>query len=135
MEIVAIAKFDRPMWIYRMALESLYMHLVPSLVTIVCPDKDVFFFSEFRSYNGLRIFPESEFMPSLRLTDVVEWLESKAHRAGWYYQQFLKINYHNHCTSATYLIWDLDTILLNRFAFFSDSGAYILGSSNEHNDA
>jgi hypothetical protein len=118
-----------------MALESLYMHLAPSLVTIVCPDEDVVVFSQFQSYSGLRVVSESEFMPSFRCSDAAARLESKPHRAGWYYQQILKMNYHNYCTSSTYLIWDLDTIILNRFPFFSNCGAYILGSSREHNNA
>ena len=39
---------------------------------------------------------------------------------GWYYQQFLKLNYANICEDEYYMTWDGDTIPCARFDMFSE---------------
>lgn len=43
-------------------------------------------------------------------------------RAGWYYQQFLKMEFHRLCDSEYYLCWDADTIPLKPINMFHSSG-------------
>ena len=45
-----------------------------------------------------------------------------ASSAGWYYQQFLKMEFANHCDSEYYLCWDADTIPLKPIEMFSPDG-------------
>lgn len=41
-------------------------------------------------------------------------------RGGWYFQQFLKMAYSEHCKDEYYLIWDSDTLPLKKISFFSN---------------
>lgn len=43
-------------------------------------------------------------------------------RAGWYFQQFLKMGYALRCRDRYYLIWDSDTIPVRQTAFFDGGG-------------
>src|SRR5574344_407599 len=43
-------------------------------------------------------------------------------RAGWYFQQFLKMAYAMVCKDEYYLIWDADTIPIAHIDFFEDTG-------------
>ncbi len=43
-------------------------------------------------------------------------------RTGWYYQQFLKMEYHKICKDEYYLSWDADTIPLKHIDMFSSFG-------------
>lgn len=43
-------------------------------------------------------------------------------RAGWYFQQFLKMAYANVCQDDYYLIWDADTIPIKPLSFFDENG-------------
>lgn len=47
-------------------------------------------------------------------------------RTGWYFQQFLKMAYSYFCQDSYYLIWDSDTIPINKIDFFDKDGkAYL----------
>lgn len=39
---------------------------------------------------------------------------------GWYYQQFLKMQYHAQCEDAYYLVWDGDTVPCKPFSMFQE---------------
>ncbi|WP_051211754.1 DUF6492 family protein [Butyrivibrio fibrisolvens] len=45
-----------------------------------------------------------------------------ARSAGWYYQQFLKMQYSAVCEEEYYLCWDADTVPLKHISMFSDNG-------------
>ena len=42
---------------------------------------------------------------------------------GWYYQQFLKMEYANRCSEEYYFMWDGDTVPCKGFSMFSDDGS------------
>jgi len=46
-------------------------------------------------------------------------------RAGWYFQQFLKMAYSYKCTNEYYLIWDADTIPLRKINFFNNDEKFL----------
>jgi hypothetical protein len=54
-------------------------------------------------------------------------------RVGWYFQQFIKMAY-SLITNNDYIVWDSDTIMLNRIDFY-ESNKYVLfhTNQNEHN--
>lgn len=83
----------------------------------------------------LIILNEDEIVPNMKLVDVASTLQEyggKAERAGWYYQQFLKMNISRHpLISKYYLIWDSDTVLLKKINFFNKSNQIILNTSKE----
>ncbi|MCR4617422.1 MAG: glycosyltransferase family 2 protein [Lachnospiraceae bacterium] len=41
---------------------------------------------------------------------------------GWYYQQFLKMEYANRCEDEYYFMWDGDTVPCKGFSIFADDG-------------
>ena len=52
-------------------------------------------------------------------------------RAGWYFQQFLKMEYCFFCDENYYLVWDADTIPLTKITFFSEDGQKMLFNRKE----
>ena len=42
-------------------------------------------------------------------------------RTGWYFQQYLKMNYATICEDEYYLLWDADTIPLKKIKFFDSN--------------
>lgn len=43
-------------------------------------------------------------------------------RAGWYFQQFLKMAYATKCASEYYMSWDSDTLPIKKMIFFNKDG-------------
>ena len=62
---------------------------------------------------------EDEMYDNLNLMNIKQLLPSHENRAGWYFQQFLKMAYYNISKNDYYLTWDSDTILLNNITFFN----------------
>jgi len=75
--------------------------------------------------HSLRLLDEDRIASGLNLNVVKEILYQRigsADRAGWYFQQFLKMSMSHHPEIADhYLIWDSDTVLLKGIDFFSDN--------------
>lgn len=57
-------------------------------------------------------------------------------RAGWYYQQFLKMAFaiSDYCDTEYYLSWDSDTIPLRKIDFFDENGNPYFTMKSEHHD-
>ncbi|MCM1103064.1 MAG: hypothetical protein NC409_03065 [Clostridium sp.] len=57
-------------------------------------------------------------------------------RAGWYFQQFIKMSYAFHCEEEYYVSWDMDTLPLKEIPFFSEKdGKPQFFERNEDHDA
>ena len=56
---------------------------------------------------------------------------AKPERAGWYFQQFLKLEYARHTDSKYYLVWDSDTIPLRNISFFDGNGGIFYYAKDE----
>ncbi len=54
-------------------------------------------------------------------------------RCGWYYQQFLKMAYHEKCSHDHYMSWDMDTVPLRTTEIFDDRDRPVFGLKSEHN--
>ena len=54
-------------------------------------------------------------------------------RAGWYFQQFLKMSYSFKCSLDYYLLWDADTIPLNNIELFDEMGTPYFHMKSEYN--
>ena len=54
------------------------------------------------------------------LKDVLKGSELPRGITGWYYQQFLKMNYANFCGDEYYLVWDGDTVPCKPFSMFRE---------------
>ena len=84
--------------------------------------------------EGLVFLDEDELLPGLSLAGVKERLKGvcgQDGRAGWYFQQFLKMAYALRCADSHYLIWDADTVPLVPLDFFTADGACLLSLTME----
>ena len=67
--------------------------------------------------------------------DEISAIESLAtHRAGWYFQQFLKLSYAFACKEESDLAWDADTIPLHEVQMIQD-GKKLFDVKTEYNEA
>ncbi len=71
--------------------------------------------------NRIEYYNEDEIMGGLTLSKIKSYLEDlcgDSHRAGWFYQQFLKMAYAYRSRNDYYLIFDSDTVPINRINYF-----------------
>lgn len=61
----------------------------------------------------------------------IDYKIGNLNRAGWMYQQFLKLSGNKFCTEENYLILDSDTVLI-RPQVFEKTGKYIFNFSDEY---
>ncbi|MBQ7565209.1 MAG: hypothetical protein IJT16_14630 [Lachnospiraceae bacterium] len=53
---------------------------------------------------------------------------------GWYYQQFLKLEYAKVCEDEYYMTWDGDTIPCHTFSMFDETGTPFFDLKQEYNE-
>ncbi len=73
----------------------------------------VIFLDEEKVMDGLNIE---------HIREILRGLCGKDFRAGWFFQQFLKMAYSYICKDDYYLVFDSDTIPLHPIQYFSDNG-------------
>jgi hypothetical protein len=108
---------------------------------IICPVAALLQFqTAFDNYINVQIISEAKYLTfdafkeavQNQLTSVVTDSDSSA-RLGWYYQQALKITYLIDSTSKNDLVvmWDADTIPLEKINFFNQQTSQLYGSKIE----
>lgn len=73
--------------------------------------------------SKMKYIDEESIMPGLSLSAIKDILIKKcgdSHRAGWFYQQFLKMAYSQVCKNDYYLLWDADTVPLHKINYFEN---------------
>ncbi|MCR5119050.1 MAG: DUF6492 family protein [Lachnospiraceae bacterium] len=67
-----------------------------------------------------------------RMTDMLKGRELPRKVAGWYYQQFLKMNYALTCSDKYYMVWDGDTVPCKKVEMFkAENGKPYFDLKNE----
>jgi hypothetical protein len=92
--------------------------------------------NDLRKFSEVQFFDEDKLMLGLTLEKVSELLfdicgEKK--RAGWYFQQFIKMAWAYKCSEENYVVWDADTIPLNQVDFFTQDGKLVFTEKMEYN--
>ena len=118
------------------AIRSLIKLSEAKKIFVITSKKNINFIKKnFLRENSLFILDEDKIIPNIKLIDVANTIKEyggKAERAGWYYQQFLKMNISRHpLISKYYLIWDSDTVMLKKIYFFDKSNKLIINKSKE----
>lgn len=77
--------------------------------------------------NSCIVVDENDLIDGLTINhvkDLFGYLGRDKLRAGWYYQQFIKMAFalSRYCDTDYYLSWDSDTIPLRKIDFFSENG-------------
>ena len=79
---------------------------------------------------------ENELMEGLTLASVKKAMYARIYtdkRAGWYFQQFLKLGYARVCTEKAYIVWDADTVPVRPISFQNEQGQYLFNVRPEYN--
>lgn len=117
-----------------LATEQLYKHLTNINIKIIA-SKDLK--SEIEKVNSkLEFIDEDKLIKNLTLKNIKEQVKELIgidKRAGWYFQQFLKMGYSlSESSSEYYLIWDSDLILLKDMNFFEENKMVIYKKEEYH---
>ena len=96
----------------------------------ICGSKEVgHLVADYRSRSGnerISFLNENEILPKDNVAALMKKLcsgtEISEKSIGWYYQQFLKLEYCRICRDTYYMTWDGDTIPLRSFTMFKQSG-------------
>ena len=90
---------------------------------------------EFVNENDLLSFEavKESYLRRLEEIELILGKPEKTSRVGWYYQQFLKMEYSHHCNEEYYLCWDADTIPLHPINMFNENGVPFLDIKPEYN--
>jgi hypothetical protein len=71
----------------------------------------------------IRFLNEDELLEGMTFEKIQQLklsFSGKKRRAGWYFQQFLKMAYALKCNDEYYVFWDSDTIPIRKLRFFND---------------
>ena len=121
------------------AIRSLALYSAAQSFYLITEKNNFRWFEELRAEGfPIILFDEDTLIPSVDLRAIKDFLSKKGanpERAGWYFQQFLKMAV---CDlpeiSEHYLIWDSDTIMLQPIQFFSPEGTVFIKSKLEIHD-
>jgi len=103
----------------KLAVNGLIKYSDVSRVDIIVPDRQIDTFIKTFPDQQVQIIKESELV-SLKCIEKIKCeLGVMAYRFGWYLQQFLKWQYAKFIDEPYYLIWDADTVLLEKRYFFN----------------
>lgn len=72
---------------------------------------------------GVEYIREDSLIEGMTLKKIKQYMETRlgsGKRAGWYFQQFLKLAYAYVCEDEYYIVWDSDTVPLHRIPHMID---------------
>ncbi len=102
----------------------------PESSSIVAPASQIGEF-DVASNFGAKVISEDEVLAEWNLERVRDALPQQPGRAGWYLQQFLKLNFGFYARVPRYVIWDADTVMLSRINF-TENGLTVMNSAREY---
>ena len=104
---------------------------VEHIYLLIAKEYFIFFPSSFRKRYGVILVDEEDLVTDKQhLKDIADAHFMCDYRFGWYYQQFLKMEFaRSSYAKKYYLIWDSDTIPLNPIRFFDIDNQKMLFTS------
>jgi hypothetical protein len=119
-----------------LSITSLMQHIMPHHIYVITSKNNFHFFEKLQENYPIITLDENYLIPSVNLQSIEEYIENEGQdrrRAGWYFQQFLKMSA---CflpdISDYYLIWDADTVMLNHIRFLNDKDQILIKPSSEY---
>lgn len=112
-------------------------NLVTEGVIYIITNKSCFsaFEKPFCTTNNVTLIDENQLIPGMTFGTIRKELDAKgrAEMTGWYFQQFLKLGFAlSQYASQYYLVWDADTIPLNKIVFWEDNKVLINPKKERH---
>lgn len=113
-----------------LVVQSVEKHGDPSAIHLVVPGRQVDSFRQ-RIGVGRAIHAEEDVLPEWPLSRIRSFLPRFPGRAGWYLQQFLKLQFGEHASLPHYVIWDADTVMLRK-PLYGHQGRFLFNTAREH---
>jgi hypothetical protein len=92
-------------------VSALEKYANPASIYVVVPSGQLEAFGALLT-DRVTLVPEEDVLPDWPLARVKSLLPKQPERAGWYLQQFLKLEFGKYAGVPCYVIWDADTIML-----------------------
>jgi len=119
-----------------LSIISLARHVAPHHIYVITPRENFPFFKSMQDDLRVTLLDENCLIPEIDLRSIGDFIEKageKRSRAGWYFQQFLKMAA---CflpdMSEHYLVWDADTVMLKPIQFINDQNQVLVKPSSEY---
>lgn len=119
-----------------LSIISLAQNVTPRHIYVITPKDNFRFFESLQKYYPVITLDENDIIPKVNLRAIADFIENAGQnraRAGWYFQQFLKMSA---CCLPDigdyYLIWDADTIMLKPLKFLNDKNQILIKPSAEY---
>lgn len=124
---------SRDLPVLKITVRRLQRHVPCRNIVVISPDVECRKISKALG-TAVNVLPENSFLPNCRIEDVRKLpISGFPKGAGWYFQQFLKLQYSFVETADDfYLIWDADTVPLRPMRFFNASGRMLLTKAREY---
>lgn len=120
-----------------LSIQSLMQNVKPRSIYVITPKDNFSFFERLRKIYPVVIIDENNVIPDIDLRSIAAFIENAGQnraRAGWYFQQFLKMSA---CflpdITDHYLIWDADTVMLKPIQFLNERNQALIKPSLEYN--
>lgn len=127
---------DQHKEIATLSIQMLIGQIAPRRVYILTARNNFHFFETLQKNDRIVLLDEDALIPGVRLESVADFIEKaggKRSRAGWYFQQFIKMAA---CflpdIAGHYLIWDADTLMLHPVHFLDDRHQVLVKPSSEY---
>lgn len=111
-------------YLARINIGYIFEYLMPRKIVIIGEKR----LEKYFELDNIEFINEDIVCNGMTLNKIRNLVENKTHnpqRAGWYFQQFLKMSYANICNEEYYLVWDADTIPLRQITFFNGKKPYL----------
>ncbi|MBQ5754671.1 MAG: hypothetical protein IIV90_03280 [Oscillospiraceae bacterium] len=118
------AQVNLPFVFENLPIRRLVVLSGPDIQPLLPQDERIVFVDENKLVEGLSLAAVKEVMRRRIGTD---------RRAGWYFQQFLKMGYARVCQEEQYIVWDADMVPVRPIAFEKEDGTLLFSLKEEYN--
>lgn len=130
----------KDLFIVKKTVHYVNLHIKPERTYLILNRRFFRFFSKaFLAEQRVTLLDESTLVPGMDIHAVQRLVAQhfpQGMRAGWYFQQFLKMGFAmSQWASDYYLVWDADTIPTSDLSFFSPDGKMLLAQKTEYHRA
>lgn len=87
------------------------------------------------NFDNVLVLEENNVVPGLNLDLVKRWLRNRGaneQRAGWYFQQFIKMGLSESISEKAYAVWDIDTLPINPVSLTDQDGYFFIRKKEHH---
>lgn len=134
---VIISVGSKDIGIVRKTIRYVNLNICPQRIYLLMNKRFFWTFSDsFLNKNNVVLLDESTLIPGMDINSVRTLVDKHFNvkmRAGWYFQQFLKMGFSlTEYAKDYYLIWDADTIPTSRIDFFDSEGRMMIAKKEEY---